>query len=59
MNNNETSIKFIPINIGLITISDSRIEENDKSGNLLKERIKNYIYPLMIDVLHILSFPYI
>lgn len=42
MNNNETSIKFIPINIGLITISDSRIEENDKSGNLLKDRIKNF-----------------
>ena len=42
MTNKETSIKFIPINIGLITISDSRIEENDKSGNLLKDRIENF-----------------
>ena len=37
-----TSIDFVPINIGLITISDSRIEEDDKSGNLLKERIQNF-----------------
>ena len=36
------SIKFIPINIGIITISDSRTEEDDKSGNLLKERIDNF-----------------
>ena len=42
MTNIDTSIKFIPINIGLITISDSRIEENDKSGNLLKDRIENF-----------------
>ena len=41
MVNIEKSIKFIPINIALITISDSRIDEDDKSGNLLKERIKN------------------
>ena len=42
MKNIDTSIKFISINIGVITISDSRIEENDKSGNLLKERIENF-----------------
>ena len=42
MKNIDNSIKFISINVGLITISDSRIEENDKSGNLLKERIKNF-----------------
>ena len=42
MTNIDTSIKFIAINIGLITISDSRIEENDKSGNLLKDRIENF-----------------
>lgn len=40
MTNINTSIKFVQINIGLITISDSRIEKNDKSGNLLKERIE-------------------
>ena len=42
MTNIDTSIKFIAINIGLITISDSRVEENDKSGNLLKDRIKKF-----------------
>ena len=42
MTNIDTSIKFIPINIGLITISDSRTKEDDKSGNILKERIENF-----------------
>lgn len=42
MNNIDTSINFVPINIGLITISDSRNESNDKSGDLLKERIENF-----------------
>ena len=42
MTNIDTSIKFIAINIGLITISDSRIEEDDKSGYLLKDRIENF-----------------
>ena len=36
------SANFISINIGLITISDSRKEDNDKSGNILKERITNF-----------------
>ena len=36
------STNFISINIGLITISDSRKEDNDKSGNILKERITNF-----------------
>lgn len=35
----DTSIEFLPINIGLLTISDTRTEEEDKSGNLLKDRI--------------------
>jgi len=42
MTNIDTSIKFIAINIGLITISDSRVEEDDKSGNLLKDRIESF-----------------
>ena len=42
MTNIDDSIDFIPINIALITISDSRVEEDDKSGNLLKERIKKF-----------------
>lgn len=42
MSNIDISIKFIQINIGLVTISDSRIEKDDKSGNILKERIKKF-----------------
>lgn len=30
---------FIPINIALLTISDSRQQHNDVSGNLLRERV--------------------
>lgn len=30
---------FIPVSIAVLTISDSRTEENDKSGSLLVERI--------------------
>ncbi len=42
MNNIDNNITFLPINIGIVTISDTRKEENDKSGNLLKERISNF-----------------
>jgi len=42
MINIDTSIEFIPINIGIITISDTRNENDDKSGFLLKERIKKF-----------------
>jgi molybdenum cofactor biosynthesis protein B len=42
MANIDTSINFIPINICIITVSDSRIETDDKSGNILKERIENF-----------------
>ena len=38
----DRSIKFISINIALITISDTRKKENDKSGNLLLERITDF-----------------
>ena len=38
----DKSIKFVPINIGIITISDSRTEKDDKSGYLLKDRIQNF-----------------
>ena len=33
------SKNFIPINIGLITISDTRTLKDDKSGELLNNRI--------------------
>ena len=42
MTNIDQNIKFIPINICLITISDTRSETNDKSGNLLQDRITNF-----------------
>jgi molybdenum cofactor biosynthesis protein B len=42
MMNIDTSVKFITINIGVVTISDTRVEENDKSGNLLKDKINNF-----------------
>ena len=32
--------KFIPLNIAVLTISDTRTEEDDKSGALLAERIR-------------------
>jgi len=38
----KTSKKFVSINIVLITISDSRTSKDDKSGELLKERIINF-----------------
>jgi molybdenum cofactor biosynthesis protein B len=31
--------QFLPVNIALLTISDTRIEENDTSGKVLKERV--------------------
>ncbi len=34
-----THINFIPINIAIVTISDSRTLENDKSGDVLEERV--------------------
>ena len=38
----DKSIDFVSINICVITISDTRNEENDKSGNLLQEKIINF-----------------
>ena len=32
---------FIPIGFGILTVSDSRILSNDKSGDILQERILN------------------
>ena len=36
------NINFVSINIGLITISDTRSIKNDRSGNLLDERINKF-----------------
>ena len=32
-------VDFVSVNIALLTISDTRTSDNDKSGNLLKDRI--------------------
>jgi len=39
MNGVNINIKFVPINIGLITVSDTRTEKEDKSGHILNDRI--------------------
>ena len=33
--------EFIPVSIAVLTISDSRTEDNDKSGNLLVDRVRS------------------
>ena len=35
----DTSLKFVAINIAVLTISDTRTAETDTSGALLQERI--------------------
>tara|TARA_B100000029_G_scaffold218599_2_gene216424 strand:+ start:4687 stop:5217 length:531 start_codon:yes stop_codon:yes gene_type:complete len=42
MNKIDKSISFIPVNIALITISDTRSLIDDKSGDLLNERISKF-----------------
>ena len=37
----DTSLKFVPINIVILTISDTRTADTDTSGALLKERINS------------------
>ena len=37
----DNKLNFLPINIAIITISDTRIISNDKSGDLLEERVKS------------------
>jgi len=39
MKNKEKYIKFIPLNICVLTISDTRKTNNDKSGDLLRKKI--------------------
>ena len=44
----DTSIKFVPINIAIITISDTRDLNNDISGNILEKRIKTLGHKVII-----------
>ena len=32
--------EFLPVSIALLTVSDTRVFENDKSGNLLAKKIE-------------------
>ena len=41
MNNKIKERHFIPMGFGILTVSDSRIFSNDKSGDILQERILN------------------
>lgn len=36
----DTSIEFIPVHIAIMTVSNTRTEEDDRSGNILVERLK-------------------
>lgn len=38
MSGHFTESEFVPLNLALLTVSDSRTEETDKSGNTLRER---------------------
>ena len=40
MQNLDNTRKFIPVNIAILTVSDSRSKENDKSGDYLVKSIK-------------------
>lgn len=37
----DTSLPFIPVNVAILTMSDTRSLENDRSGNLLAEMISS------------------
>ena len=39
MSKNKEDRAFLPVNIALLTVSDSRTSANDKSGDILQERI--------------------
>ena len=38
----DQSRTFVPINIAILTVSDTRTVQSDKSGDLLKERVEGY-----------------
>ena len=42
-----THINFIPINIAVVTISDTRVLDNDKSGDVLEKRVINSNHKLI------------
>ena len=40
MNRINTERKFLPVNIAVLTVSDTRTLKDDKSGNILVDRIE-------------------
>lgn len=42
MTENKNDREFIPLNISILTVSDSRTEETDKSGKRLVERLQEH-----------------
>lgn len=42
----DRSISFEPLHIAVLTVSDTRTEANDKSGDILAEKIKDYGHSL-------------
>ena len=44
----DTSIKFVAINIAVVTITDTRDLNNDSSGNILEKRINTLGHNLII-----------
>mgnify|MGYP001156716864 FL=1 len=38
----DQSRAFVPVNISILTVSDTRTFKDDRSGSILKERIENY-----------------
>ena len=41
--------KFLPVSIALLTVSDTRVFENDKSGNLLAKKFMILAMLFMIE----------
>ena len=39
MGHTANDVEFLPLNIAVMTVSDSRTDENDKSGNILVDRL--------------------
>ena len=40
MGHTPANVEFIPLNIAVMTVSDSRTDEDDKSGNILAKRLQ-------------------
>ena len=49
MQNIEDKIPFVKVNIAVLTVSDTRIMENDKSGNYLEKSIIEKLDPKRFD----------